>query len=200
MEVNISSTMEAISSINSNAEIKQPNTIVSRQTNKEVCKNRIEMPFKELITYLSKKLKGYAMSLSSNDYDKAWDLIQTTIEKLIKNKDKLMDSDQPMAYAKRILKNNFIDNYRKEKRMVSIEANDIPITNDGFQEESVRYQEMLNCLEDFDETDKTILVMLGAGNNYKEIQEVVSDISMANLRVKANRARIRLANCMGKKL
>ncbi len=200
MEVNISSTMEAISSINSNAEIKQPNTIVIKQSNNEVCKNRIEMPFKELITYLSKKLKGYAMSLSSNDYDKAWDLIQTTIEKLIKNKDKLMDSDQPMAYAKRILKNNFIDNYRKEKRMVSIEANDIPITNDGFQEESVRYQEMLNCLEDFDETDKTILVMLGAGNNYKEIQEVISDISMANLRVKANRARIRLANCMGKKL
>ncbi len=111
-----------------------------------------------------------------------------------------MDSDQPMAYAKRILKNNFIDNYRKVKRMVSIDANDIPITNDGFQEQSVRYQEMLNCLEDFDETDKTILVMLGIGNSYEEIQEVVSDISMANLRVKANRARIRLANCMGEKL
>ena len=192
--------MEALSSINSNAEIKQPNTIVIKQSNKEVCKNRIEMPFKELITHLSKKLMGYAMSLSNNDYDEAWDLIQTTIEKLIKNKDKLMDSDQPMAYAKRILKNNFIDNYRKEKRMVSIEANNIPVMNDGFQEQSVRYQEMLNCLEDFDETDKTILAMLGAGNSYEEIQEVVSDISMANLRVKANRARIRLANCMGKKL
>ena len=192
--------MEALSSINSNAEIKQPNRIVIKQTNKEVCKNRIEMPFKELITHLSKKLMGYAMSLCNNDYDEAWDLIQTTIEKLIKNKDKLMDSDQPMAYAKRILKNNFIDNYRKVKRMVSIDANDIPITNDGFQEQSVRYQEMLNCLEDFDETDKTILAMLGTGNSYKEIQEVVSDISMANLRVKANRARIRLANCMGKKL
>ena len=191
--------MEALSSINSNAEIKQPNTIVIKQSNKEVCKNRIEMPFKELITHLSKKLMGYAMSLSSNDYDEAWDLIQTTIEKLIKNKDKLMDSDQPMAYAKRILKNNFIDNYRKEKRMVSIDANDIPITNDGFQEQSVTYQEMLNCLEDFDETDKTILAMLGAGNSYEEIHEVVSDLSMANLRVKANRARIRLANCMEKK-
>ena len=192
--------MEALSSINSNAEIKQPNTIVIKQSNKEVCKNRIEMPFKELITHLSKKLMGYAMSLSNNDYDEAWDLIQTTIEKLIKNKDKLMDSDQPMAYAKRILKNNFIDNYRKEKRMVSIEANNIPIMNDGFQEQSVMYQEMLRCLEEFDETDKTILAMLGAGNSYEEIQEVVSDISMANLRVKANRARIRLANCMGKKL
>ena len=159
-----------------------------------------EMPFKELIAHLSKKLVGYAMSLSNNDYDEAWDLIQTTIEKLIKNKDKLMDSDQPMAYAKRILKNNFIDNYRKEKRMVSIEANNIPVINDGFQEQSVAYQEMLNCLEDFDETDRTILSMLGAGNSYEEIQEVVSNISMANLRVKANRARIHLANCMGKKL
>ena len=192
--------MEAVTSIYSNAENKQSNTIVIKQTNKEVCKNRIEMPFKELIAHLSKKLMGYAMSLSNNDYDEAWDLIQTTIEKLIKNKGKLMDSDQPMAYAKRILKNNFIDNYRKEKRMVSIEANNIPMVNDGFQEQSVIYQEMLNCLEDFDETDKTILSMLGAGNSYEEIQEVVSDISMANLRVKANRARIRLAHCIGKKL
>ena len=192
--------METLSSINSNAVIKQPNTIVIKQSNKEVCKNRIEMPFKELITHLSKKLKGYAMSLSSNDYDQAQDLIQTTILKLMDNKDKLMDSDRPMAYAKRILKNNFIDNYRKEKRMVSIEANNIPIMNDGFQEQSVMYQEMLRCLEEFNETDKTILAMLGAGNSYEEIQEVVSDISMANLRVKANRARIRLANCMGKKL
>ena len=192
--------MEAISAISLPAQIKQPNTIVSKQSNKEVCKNRIEMPFKELVAHLSKKLMGYAMSLSNNDYDEAWDLIQTTIEKLIKNKDKLMDSDQPMAYAKRILKNNFIDNYRKEKRMVSIEANNIPVMNDGFQEQSVTYQEMLNCLEDFDETDRTILSMLGAGSSYEEIQEVVSDISMANLRVKANRARIRLAHCMGKKL
>ena len=55
---------------------------------------------------------------------------------------------------------------------------------------------MLTCLESFDETDRTILAMLGAGHSYTEIQEVVSDISMANLRVKANRARIKLAKCM----
>ena len=194
--------METISSINPNAEIKQPNTIVIKHSNKEVCKNRIEMPFKELITHLSKQLMAYAMMLTSKNEDDALDLIQSTIVDLIKNKEKLIDSDQPMAYAKRILKNNFIDNYRKKKRMplVSIEANDIPIKNEGFQEDAVMYQEMLDCLEDFDETDRTILSMLGAGNSYEEIQEVVSDISLANLRVKANRARIRLANCMGEKL
>ena len=192
--------METVSLINSMAETRPNNAIVIKQSKKKVCKNRIEMPFKELITYLSKKLEGYAMSLSSNNYDDAQDLIQTTILKLMNNEAKLMDSDQPMSYAKRILKNNFIDNYRKEKRVISIEANDIPITNDGFQEQSVMYQELLRCLEKFDETDKTILAMLGDGNSYEEIQEVVEDISMANLRVKASRARIRLANCMGKKL
>jgi RNA polymerase sigma-70 factor (ECF subfamily) len=192
--------MEAMAKVHTNTVIKQSNSIVLKHSDNKVCKNRIEMPFKELIKHISKKLMGYAMDLSKNDSDDAWDLIQSTIEKLIKNKDKLMDSDQPMAYAKRILKNNFIDNYRKKKRMISIEANDISITNEGFQEDAVVYQEMLDCLESFDETDRTILAMLGAGHSYTEIQEVVSDISMGNLRVKANRARIKLAQCMDRKL
>ena len=194
--------MEAIAKADTNTVIKQTNSIVLRHSSNKVCKNRIEMPFKELITHLSKKLMAYAMTLTSKNKDDAEDLIQSTIVDLMNNKEKLMDYDQPMAYAKKILKNNFIDNYRKKKRMplVSIDANDIPIKNEGFQEDAVVYQEMLNCLEDFDETDRTILAMLGAGNSYEQIQEVICDISMVNLRVKANRARIRLANCMGKKL
>ena len=194
--------MEALAKVDTNPVIKQINSIVLKHSNKKVCKNRIEMPFKELIKHISKKIMGYAMVLTSNNEDDAWDLIQSTIEKLIKNKEKLMESDQPMAYAKKILRNNFIDGYRKKKKMVtvSIEANHIPLTNEGFQQDAVEYQEMLNCLESFNETDRTILVMLGAGHSYIEIQEVVGDISMANLRVKANRARINLANCMGRKL
>ena len=194
--------MEALAKVDTNTVIKQTNSIVLKHSNNKVCKNRIEMPFKELIKHISQKLMGYAMMLTSKNEDDAWDLIQSTIEKLIKNKEKLMESDQPMAYAKKILRNNFIDNYRKKKKMVtvSIEANHIPLTNEGFQQDAVEYQEMLNCLESFDEIDRTILAMLGAGHSYIEIQEVVGDISMANLRVKANRARINLANCMGRKL
>ena len=192
--------MEAISAISSPAEIKQHNSIAGKQSSLEVCKNRKDMPFKDLLSSITKKLMSYAMMLTGNNEDDAWDLIQSTIEKLIKNKETLQASNQPVAYAKRILKNNFIDNYRKEKRMVSIEANDIAISNKGFQEASVEYQELLKCLETFDETDRTILMMLGKGHSYTEIQEVVGDISMANLRVKANRARINLANCMGREL
>ena len=194
--------MEALSKVHTDTVIKQTNSIVLKHSNNKVCKNRIEMPFKELIKHISQKLMGYAMTLSNNDLDDAYDLIQSTMVKLIKNQDKLMDSDQPMAYAKKILLNDFRDGYRKKQKMplVSIEANNIPVSNEGFQEDAVAYQEMLTCLEGFDETDRTILAMLGAGHSYTEIQEVVSDISMANLRVKANRARIQLANCIGRKL
>ena len=192
--------MEAISAISSPAEIKQHNSITIKQTSLEVCKNRKDMPFKDLLSSITKKLMSYALMLTSNNEDDAWDLIQSTIEKLIKNKETLQASNQPVAYAKRVLKNNFIDNYRKEKRMVSIEANDIVISNEGLQEASLEYQAMLKCLGAFDEIDRTILMMLGKGHSYKEIQEVVGDISMANLRVKANRARISLAKCMGRKL
>ena len=192
--------MEALAKVSSNTATKQTSSIVLKHPAKEVCKNRIDMPFKELIEYISKRLMPYAMNLTSSDGDDAWDLIQITIEKLLKNEDKLMASDQPMAYAKRIMYNSFVDIYRKEKRLVSIEANEIEVTNKGFQDELVEYQEMLSHLQDFDEIDQIILSMLGAGHSYKEIQEVVGDISMANLRVKANRARINLANCMGRKL
>ena len=192
--------METLAKVISNTVIKQRSSIVLKHPAKEVCKNRIDMPFKELIEYISKRLMPYAMNLTSSDGDDAWDLIQITIEKLLKNKDKLMASNQPMAYAKRIMYNSFVDIYRKEKRLVSMEANEIEVTNKGFQDELVEYQEMLSHLQDFDEIDQIILSMLGAGHSYKEIQEVVGDISMANLRVKANRARINLANCMGRKL
>ena len=194
--------MEALAKADTNTVIKQTNSIVLKHSDNKVCKNRIEMPYEDLLKHISEKLMAYAMLLANKDEDDALDLIHSTLVDLIKNKEKLMESDQPMAYSKRILKNNFIDGYRKKQKMplVSIEANNIPIRSEGFQEDAVAYQEMLDCLESFDETDRTILAMLGAGHSYTEIQEVFSDISMANLRVKANRARIQLANCIGRKL
>ena len=192
--------MEALARVNSNTVIKQTNSVVLKHSDNKVCKNRIEMTFKELIEHISKKLMSYAMVLTSNDSDDAWDLIQHTIEKLLINREIFESSNHPMAYAKKILLNKFRDDYRKGKKNLSIQANDIEITNKGFQEEKLEYQEMLDCLETFDETDKTILAMLGAGHSYTEIQEVVSDISMANLGVIANRARIKLAQGMERKL
>jgi RNA polymerase sigma factor (sigma-70 family) len=188
--------MEALARVNNNTVIKQTNSIVCKHSDNKVCKNRIEMPFEDLLNDYSKKLMPYAMLLTYKNEADSWDLVQNTLLKLIKNKDKFLEHPNPMAYAKLALKNDFRDNYRKQQRNISIEGNNISVTNDGFHQEKFNFQKMLDCLETFDETDKTILAMLGAGHSYTEIQEVVSDISMANLRVKANRARIKLAKCM----
>ena len=192
--------MEALANIESRTVNKQEKLVMLRHEDNKSCKNKIEMTFKELLEDMSKKLMPYAMFLTYKNKADSSDLVHNTIIKLINNKDKFLEHSKPMAYAKKILKNNHVDNLRKQKRMVSIEGNDIPVTNDGFHQQNFEFQQMLTCLKSFDETDQIILSMLGAGHSYEEIQEVVSDTSMANLRVKANRARIKLAKCMDRKL
>ena len=67
--------MEALAKVNAKTANKQTNSIVLKHSVKEICKNRIKMPFKELIEYISKKLMPYAMMITSNNSDDAWDLI-----------------------------------------------------------------------------------------------------------------------------
>ena len=157
-----------------------------------------EVPFKILLKEISKKLMGYAMVLVKNNEDDAWDLIQVTILKLLEKKEVFMKSDYKTAFAKTVLKNSFIDKYRKDKRMVSVEANSIQLTEPGKLQEAREFEEMLTFLESMDDEDQTILAMLALGHSYQEIQEVLGPISIGNLRVKANRARIRLAESMGR--
>ena len=157
---------------------------------------REELPFEILLKEISKKLMGYAMVLVKNNEDDAWDLIQVTILKLIEKKEVFMKSDYKTAFAKTVLKNSFIDKYRKDKRMVSVEANSVQLIEQGKLQEAREFEEMLTFLESMDDEDQTILAMLALGHSYQEIQEVLGPISIGNLRVKANRARIRLAESM----
>ena len=111
--------MEVLAKVNNKTAIKQTNSIVLKHSQNKVCKNRIEMPFKELIEYISKKLMPYAMVLTRNNSDDAWDLIQHTIEKLLINQETLENSDQPMAYAKKILKISLEMTTGKEKEFIN---------------------------------------------------------------------------------
>ena len=157
-----------------------------------------ELPFEILLKEVSKKLMGYSMVLVKNNEDDAWDLIQVTILKLIEKKEVFMKSDYKTAFAKTVLKNSFIDKYRKDKRMVSVEANSVQLIEQGKLQEAREFEEMLTFLESMDDEDQTILAMLALGHSYREIQQVLGPISIGNLRVKANRARIKLAESMGR--
>jgi len=157
-----------------------------------------ELSFEVLLKEIPKKLMGYAMVLAKNNEDDAWDLIQTTILKLIEKKKVFMKVKYKTSFTKVILRNACIDKYRKDKRLVSIEENYIQLIVPGKLEEARESEEMLTFLESMDDDDQIILAMLALGHSYQEIQEVLGPVSIGNLRVKANRARIRLAESMGR--
>ena len=176
-------------------EIKE-NKVVFKVAKKTLRQEDQEMSFETLLKEIPKKLMGYAMVLAKNNKDDAWDLIQTTVLKLIEKKKVFMKVKYKTSFTKVILRNAFIDKYRKDKRMVSIEENSIQLIEPGKFEEAREYEEMLTFLEGMDDEDQIILAMLALGHSYQEIQEVLGPISIGNIRVKANRARIRLAESM----
>ena len=177
------------------SEIKE-NKVVFKVAKKTFKQEDQELSFEVLLKEIPKKLMGYAMVLAKNNEDDAWDLIQTTVLKLIEKKKVFMKVKYKTSFTKVILRNAFIDKYRKDKRMVSIEENSIQLIEPGKFEEARESDEMLTLLESMDDEDQTILAMLALGHSYQEIQEVLGPISIGNLRVKANRARIRLAESM----
>ena len=172
------------------------NKVVFKVAKKTSKQEDQELSFETLLKEIPKKLMGYAMVLAKNNKDDAWDLIQTTVLKLIEKKKVFMKVKYKTSFTKVILRNAFIDKYRKDKRMVSIEENSIQLIEPGKFEEARESEEMLTFLESMDVEDQIILAMLALGHSYQEIQEVLGPISIGNLRVKANRARIRLAESM----
>ena len=143
---------------------------------------------KEALHIVSPKLLPFALSLSGNMAD-AEDLCQATILKLIENKDKFLSAEYPLAYAKTILRNGFIDKCRKDSKVDSFDELNLEPFIDENKLKSYEHQELMNCLKQQHETDRTILAMKGAGHDYDMIQKFIGNISKGNLRTKAKRAR-----------
>ena len=81
-----------------------------------------ELPF-EILLKKSQKINGLFNGFGQNNEDDAWDLIQVTILKLIERK-----VFMKLIIRLPLLKQSsgaFIDKYRKDKRMVSVEANSV---------------------------------------------------------------------------
>ena len=152
---------------------------------------------KEALHIVSPKLLPFALSLSGNMAD-AEDLCQATILKLIENKDKFLSAEYPLAYAKTILRNGFIDKCRKDSKVDSFDELNLEPFIDENKLKSYEHQELMNCLKQQHETDRTILAMKGAGHDYGVIQKFIGNISKGNLRIKAKRARALLADCLGR--
>ncbi len=67
---------------------------------------------------LLNQLYRFAISLTNND-DQAYDLLQTCVEKYLKAN--LADIEMPVAYLKRMIRNEFIDQTRKKRFYQEVE-------------------------------------------------------------------------------
>ncbi|OFX27613.1 MAG: RNA polymerase subunit sigma [Bacteroidetes bacterium GWA2_31_9b] len=71
--------------------------------------------FNHQLISLESKLSRFAMSLTS-DKEEAHDLLQETYLKALSNRDKFIGYTNLKAWAFTIMKNTFINNYRKHKK------------------------------------------------------------------------------------
>ena len=70
------------------------------------------MEFNTQLIGLENNLKGFALSLTSNP-NEAQDLLQETFLKALKYKDQFVEKTNLKAWAYTIMKNTFINNYRR---------------------------------------------------------------------------------------
>ena len=169
----------------------------------EILQNK-EMSFEKLLEITNRVLFGYARVLSKQDYDRSWELMGIMNDKILKNKETFMSHPKPLLYAKLIMKRSSIDLHRAENRFIEMQKKQSLYSIKETPEDVIdELEKTMECIKKLDEVDQTILTMKGQGNNDKEIHEAVNvisekEITLGNLRVKTNRARIKLAKLTGR--
>lgn len=85
------------------------------------------MILKILDKHLLNQLYRYAISLTHNE-DQAYDLLQSCIEKYLKAQ--LSDIESPVAYIKRMIRNEFIDQTRRNRFHHDVDSDTLERIND----------------------------------------------------------------------
>ncbi len=127
---------------------------------------------------LTSSLMAFAYNLTRND-DDAKDLYQDTAFRALKNKDKFRPGTNFKAWSFTIMKNIFINNYRKKmKRNTVIDTTDNmyyinsgrnTISNLGSQ--NIMMQELEGMIESLEDNIKTPFMMHYIGYKYQEISD-----------------------------
>ena len=195
--------MKSLSAIKSYSSHIEDYSYSQKNVFNEMWQNK-EMSFEKLIELTNRVLFGYARVLSNQDYDRSCELIGIMNEKILKNKEIFMLHPRPLLYAKLILRRSSVDLHRIENRFIEMQENQSLFSvEDAPKDVRDELEITMECMKKLDEVDQTILTMKGQGNSDKEIYEAVNviskkEITLGNLRVKTNRARIKLAKLTGK--
>ena len=134
--------------------------------------------FQEKVLGIQQKMFNFAMILTANRYD-AEDLLQETTLRVLDNKDKYVDNVNFKGWALTIMRNIFINNYRKVMRNQSLieQISDFHYTNiseDSSKENpeaTMSLKEIKFIINSLNDELKTPLSMYLDGYKYNEISE-----------------------------
>ena len=138
--------------------------------------NHISFNFSESLQLSTKQLLSFALSLTKNNSD-AEDLYQDTVFLALKNQEKFSIGTNFTAWLKTIMRNTFINNYRKQKRFQNILAKGVggyffgKKASENSTEVDMNVQEIERLIGDIDERFKTPFLMYYTGYSYDEIAE-----------------------------
>jgi RNA polymerase sigma-70 factor (ECF subfamily) len=132
----------------------------------------------EQLNGVSNSLRAFSLKLTGNSVD-AEDLYQDTALRIITNADKYRPGTNFKAWAVTIMRNIFINNYRKKVRRNMIidqtpnnyylNSGDRTVNNDG--ETNVAYGELVKMVNSLPEDFRKPFIMAYQGYKYEEIAE-----------------------------
>ena len=149
----------------------------------------------------SQSLDRFALTITQ-DLDKASDLVQQTLYKLLKKKDALQEEPDLLPLAITILKNLFYDDIRKKKEYQLSDDLDDDIATEGIEDQIANEEtdsSMKNkidyCISKLSNLEREIIAYWQVGLSYQKVSENLQ-ISLANARVKFNRSKESLRICL----
>lgn len=152
--------------------------------------------FNHQLLKLDRQLMGYASSLTESRYD-AEDLLQETYLKALQYRDKFKPLTNLKAWTFTIMKNTFINKYRRlklEKNNLQKKDNN---ENNEFVNDFMGSQQVMNDISgninDLDDKHKLPLQMLLSGYKYEEIAKYL-DLNIGTVKSRIFFARKRLKN------
>ena len=138
----------------------------------------IQNQIQDQLDRISNSLRAFSLKLTGNNVD-AEDLYQDTALRIITNADKYNPGTNFKAWAVTIMRNIFINNYRKKVRRNMIidqtpnnyylNSGDKSVSNEG--ETNVAYSELLKMVNSLPEDFRKPFIMAFQGYKYDEIAE-----------------------------
>lgn len=127
---------------------------------------------------LQKNLRYFAYTLTSN-YDDAQDLVQETMLKALTNREKFSENTNMKAWTFTIMKNTFINNYRKSIRNNTVvdKTDDLYLLNLsqesklGVPDTEYSVKEIRSMISQIAPEQRKPFEMYNQGYKYKEIAE-----------------------------